>query len=595
MKRLIFSITMASLLLTAIFYSCSKDFLNTEPTGSANSASLATKKGINSLLIGAYHGLLGSGMQTNGWFGTWAWAASVDNWVPGEVCSDDATKGSDIGDQSPIVACEDYTVVPSNEYVEGKWAASYDGIARCNDVLKVLANATDMTEAEKVQVKAQTLFIRGWLHFELKRCYNMVPYIDETVDPKTVKNDVDIWPNIEADLQFAVDNLPETQADLGRPTKYAAMAVLGRVKLFQQKWDEAATLFDGIINSGKFSLMYNYDENYLIATRNNAESVFEIQYAVNDGTSESANGGYGASLNYPQDVDGTGTCCGFYQPTQNLVNAFKVDANGLPLFTTFNDVNFTNDMGIKSNALFVQDTVTAVDPRLDWTVGRRGVPFLDWGIMRGNDWIRDQGNAGPYINKKNMFKKSEKGTYSTTTGWATGVNANNYRAYRLAHILLWRAECAIESSTNQDLDLARNLINQVRERASHTDHWVTGRCRTFILTSQSGLNVDNALYAANYQIGLYPATGWTKDYAEQAVRWELRLEFGMEGLRHYDLVRWGIAAQTINAYMVADRGFRSLFGGVKPKSFTQGKNEYWPLPQTQIDLQPGILTQNPGY
>jgi hypothetical protein len=592
MKRIMFSITMASILLLAAFYSCSKDYLNTQPLGSANNASLANEKGVNALLIGAYHGLLGSGMQTNGWFGTWAWAASVDNWVFGSVASDDATKGSDIGDQSSIVPIENYTVNPSiSDYIDAKWNANYDGIARANDVLKTLTAATDISPAKATEIKAEAMFIRGWLHFELKRVYNNICYIDETMDPKTVKNTGDTWPNIEADLQFGVDNLPAKQTDVGRPTKYAAMAVLGRVKIFQKKWDEAITLFDAIINSGKYTLMTNFDDNYLIATRNNAESIFEIQYAVNDGTSESANGGYGASLNYPQNVDGTGTCCGFFQPTQNLVNAYKVDAAGLPLFTTFNDVNLANDMGLKSTVAFAQDTVTPVDPRLDWTVGRRGVPFLDWGIMRGNDWIRDQGNAGPYVNKKNMFKQSERGIYSTTTGWATGVNGNNYRAYRLTHILLWRAECAVNKG---DLATALGLVNQVRSRAANNAHWVKGRCRTFILPNQTGLAVDNTKYAANYQIGTY-ASFPDAAYALRAVQWELRLEFAMEGHRHYDLVRWGIADATINAYMTADRNFRSLFGGVKPKSFTPNKNEYWPIPQAQLDVEPGILTQNTGY
>jgi hypothetical protein len=589
MKKLIFGSTLVCAMVLGVF-SCSKDFLDTKPTASNNNVSLANDKGVNSLLIGAYHGFVGGGLQQNGWFGSWAWSASVTNWVWGAVAADDATKGSDITDQSSIVPVEDFTVDAANGYVSDKWNADYEVIGRANDVLKVMALATDITPENATQYKAQALFIRSWFHFELKRVFNNIPYITEdVVDPATVPNNTDAWPLIEADMKFAMDNLPETQADPGRPTKYAAEAVLARIYLFQQKWSAAKTLLDDIIGSGKFSLMPNYDDNFMIATRNNAESIWEIQYAVNDGASDSPNANYGDALNYPQNVDGTQTCCGFFQPKQNFVNAFKVDANGLPLLDTFDDTNLKNDMGLGSDEEFIP-TTDPVDPRLDHTVGRRGIPFLDWGIYRGKAWVRDQGNAGPYIYKKNMFKKAEQGSFSTTTGWATGVNANNYRAIRLSHVMLWRAEVAVEEN---DLGTALDLVNQLRERAAN--HVVMGLCTTYTLPSQDGLAVDYTKPAANYDVQPYPSFA-DQAYARKAVRHEERLEFGMEGYRFFDLVRWGIAAETINAMMDNDRNFRSLFGGAVPKSFTAGKNEYWPIPQTQIDLEGAdILTQNPGY
>ena len=577
MKKIFF----ACLLLSAISYSCKESFLDTKPTGSASFSTLSNEAGVNAVLIGAYHSISSNN-----------WAASPTNWVWGSVVSDDATKGSDIGDQSNIVPLENYTVNPSNGYVSDKWNLNYEGISRCNDVLKLIVAAKDLTEAKATQLKSQVLFLRAWHHFELKRVYKNIPYITEKDDPRKVKNDVDAWPLIEADLKFAVANLPETQIEVGRATKYAAKAVLARVYLFEKKYAEAKVELDDIINSGKYMLMPNYDDNYKISSRNNKESIFEIQYVVNDGTPDSQNAGWGDALNFPINIDGTGTCCGFYQPTQNLVNAFKVDANGLPLFDTFNNTNFHNDMGLASVDNFVQDVTTPVDPRLDWTVGRRGVPYLDYGLMRGNDWIRFQPNGGPYLNKKNMFLKSEKGVFSTTTGWATGVNANNYRAYRLAHILLWRAECATQLG---DLELARSLVNQVRERASHSAHFVKGRTSTYSLPTGVAPVIDNTLTAANYQIGQYPSAGWTKEYALNAVQWELRLEFAMEGHRFFDLVRWGIVKQVIDSYIAKDRLFRGLLGGVKPAVFTEHKNEYWPIPQSQIDIQKGILTQTPGF
>jgi hypothetical protein len=210
--------------------------------------------------------------------------------------------------------------------------------------------------------------------------------------------------------------------------------------------------------------------------------------------------------------------------------------------------------------------------------------------MRGSTWIRDQNNAGPYLNKKNMFLKKDKGSLSTTTGWATGVNSNNYRMISYGHILLWRAEVAAETG---DLATATSLVNQIRVRANNQK--LMGRCRTFVLPNQTGLKVDNTVPAATYHVAPYPSTFASLAYARTAIYTEMRLEFAMEGFRHFDLVRWGLAATTINAYLVQDRAFRSLFGGVTPAVFTANKNEYWPIPQVQKDLQPGVLTQNPGY
>lgn len=586
-NKLIFSTLFAGLLLLSLLIGCKKDFLDTVPTGSANNVILANEKGVNALLIGAYS-LLDGSLGTDGT----SWGSSVSNWVWGGVASDDATKGSDITDQSPIVPIEDYTADAANVYIGYKWRFNYAGIGRANDVLKVMAQCKPaLPDATQTSIKAQVSFIRGFIHFELKRVFDKIPYITEDIpDPTKVANTEDVWPMIEKDLKFAVDNLPVTQAEVGRPTKYAAEAVLARVYIFQKKWNEAKTLLDDIINSGKFDLMPNFSDNFMGASskRNNKESVFEIQYSVNDGGDGSPNAGWGDALNFPVDIDGTGTCCGFYQPTQNLVNAFRVDpVTGLPVDLPG---NFTNDMGLTSNQSFVQDTVTPVDPRLDLTVGRRGVPYLDWGIMRGSTWIRDQANAGPYLNKKNMFLKKDKGTLSTTTGWATGVNSNSYRAYRYAHILLWRAEVAAETN---DLAYATTLVNKIRTRAANEK--VMGRCRTFVLSSQTGLKVDATVPAANYLVSNYPATFASLDAARTAIRREMRLEMAMEGFRFFDLVRWGIASQTLNAYIEQDKAFRSLLGGTKPAVYASPKNDYWPLPQTQVELQKGILTQRDGY
>jgi hypothetical protein len=290
------------------------------------------------------------------------------------------------------------------------------------------------------------------------------------------------------------------------------------------------------------------------------------------------------------------------------VNAFKVDANGLPMFNDFNNVDLANDQSVASEAVF--NTFTdAVDPRLDWTVGRRGIPYRDWGICRGRDWIRYQPFGGPYMPAaKPFFYKSERYTLSTTTGWMTGNNANNFRYIRLTHVLLWRAECA---AFEGDLETARTLVNQVRDRADNeivmgkvlinqlppsVYPWGEGTTDADYLT---GGSVDWTQPAANYQIGQYPAFA-NADEAMRAVQWEIRLEFATEGMRFFDLRRWdklpaGMRvdmAAVLNAFQQADLRVRTVMEGA---TFNMGRDEYQPVPQTQMDLQPGVLVQQDGY
>jgi len=583
-NKIIFPFITLTLLFT-LTWSCKESFLEQVPTGTVSNVVLATEKGVNSLLIGAYASLDETTVSPWG-----VQADGPDNWVFGGVCSDDAYKGMNPTNETAINSLENFTATSQNSYCLNKWNVCYDGISRANDVLKVMALSNPPLDAKFTSsIRAQVLFIRAFLHFELKKVFNNIPYItDEVVDPTVVKNNVDTWPMIEADLKYAMENLPATQTDVGRPTKWAAQAFLAKAYLFQKKWNEAKPLLDDIIaNSGK-SLMPKYWDNFDIEHRHNDEAIFEIQASVNDGAANSANANYSNWGINPKNVDGTKSCCGAYQPSQNLVNAFQVDVNGLPILTG-SVPQFKNDMGLSFSDAFVQDTVTPVDPRLDLIVGRRGLPYLDYGVMRGSSWVTNQAYGGPYVGKKGMIQKSES-EYRTTTGWASSINAHIYKPIRFAHILLWRAEVAAETG---DLATATTLVNMIRTRADQQK--LMGRCRTFILLDQEGLNVDYDVPAANYVVKTYSSNFADIDFARKAIRTEMRLEFAMEGQRFFDLVRWGIAEPVMNAYFAHDREFRYALGGATPAIFIASKHEYFPIPQTQIDLQKGALEQNQGY
>ncbi|OIN56942.1 RagB/SusD family nutrient uptake outer membrane protein [Arsenicibacter rosenii] len=572
-------ITVSLLLLSGVFAtSCSDKFLDVQPKAALSSTALQNKAGVNALLIGAY-ALLDGWATPEGAYRSYQ--VGADNWVYGSVASDDAYKGTIAGDQPPISLIEQGNIQSDNIYFRGKWRGMYDGIARTNDVLQVLALAKDLTDAEAKQVIAEARFLRGHYHFELKKMYNNVVYIDEkTYDPNNLEstklpNTTDIWPKIVDDLKAAYDVLPAKQTQVGRPTKWAAAADLAKAYLYQKKYAEAKTLLEAIVASNQYKLMDRYHDNFKATTNNNTESIFEIQYSVNDGASGGENGNAGSTLNYPYGGGGVTTCCGFFQPSQNLVNAFKTDANGLPLPDTFNADDVKNDQGIESTAAFTPETRT-LDPRLDWTVGRRGIPYLDWGVHPGKAYVRDQAYGGPYSPKKHVMYRSDVGT--NTFAGNPRLNANNYRLIRYSHVLLWLAEIEVEIG---DLEKARGYVNQIRRRAANPDGWVK--------------NADGTP-AANYLIKEYTAAWTDKAAARKAVQFEQRLEFAMEGHRRFDLVRWGIADQVLNTYYSAEAKKRSYLNGVQ---FVKGKHEYFPIPLQEIlnsqkDGKP-TLTQNPGY
>ena len=572
MKKIIF---LTIILLAGLFYSCKNDWFEIKPKGQGSPETLTSKIGIDYLVTGTY--AVVDGTHVGGGDGV-VWASAVSNWVWGSIASDDAYKGSDYGDQATINPVEGFFADADNGYVDNHWEGLYDGVVRANDILKYLPETEDMSETEKIQAEAQAKFLRAHFYVELTLVHGKVPYIDENTEtPKAVANDHILWPEIEADMKYAVENLPESWGDVGRATSWAAKTYLGRIYLLQGKYSEALPVLDDVYTNGPFELMESYEQNYMIAYNNNKESIFEIQYAANDGADGSPNAGWGDALTFPHGVAGMGTCCGFFQPTHSLVSAYRVGDDGLPLL----DDTYTEDdiLPYDPNTEEGEDIMYEgpVDPRLDHTVGRPGIPFLDWGIHLGDGWIRDVSNGGPYLYKKNMFKKSEKGL-ATTTGWATGVNPNNFRKFRLGHVILWLAECEAQVGT---LQRATDLVNEIRNRAK----------------GSNVVELDDGTPAANYLVEPYDDILESKEYAMKAIEQEERLEFAMEGLRFFDLVRWGMADEVINNYLDVEGTRMPHLSG---KSFVAGKHENWPIPQTQIDLSvdesgTSVLEQTAGY
>jgi hypothetical protein len=617
MKKFQYVIPVVCLGAITVIYSCKK-LLDKPPVGSLSASVLSTKAGVDGLLIGAYSML-------DGWNNTYIqysspYGTGLDNSSFGGYASDDAYKGSSTTDQAPDApSIENHSVTPSIGYLEQKWQADYNGVQRANDAIREIPLVTDgsLTPQYAAEVTAEARFLRGVFHFDLAKVFRSVPYVNETVTYAAgnynVANPGPIWDSLEADFTAAMAVLPKVQSEIGRCNYYAAEAFLAKAYMFDHQYAKALPLLtdlidNGVTSSGAKYVLGPYENNFDASYRNNPESVFCVEMTVNDG-SGGQNSNPGDILNF---AAGTFTsCCGFYQPSYTLANAFKTDANGLPMFQidaatgfpTYNDVDLPNDHGLASTATFTNPT-NALDPRIDWTLGRRGIPYLDWGLCGGEAWSR--GDVVPYNPIKNVFWAKAIATTSENSVWgATNQGtAINYNLIRFADVILWRAECEVEANM---LDAAQADVNMVRGRmANHPEYWV----HTYIDNNNPQSGFTNTP-AANYQIGLYgtvPSTGFTLNgqaYARAAVYMERQLEFGMEGHRFFDLQRYdglyggpdpaGYMAGVLNAHIKADTRAPHPNPVLTGASFTAGKNEIYPLPQHEIDVEGGKLKQNPMY
>ncbi len=621
--------TLSLLVILISVTACKDEFLDVSPQGSLGTTELSTLAGLEGSLISAYSILLGRAGVANI---PNSFYADASNWFWGSVLGGDANKGTNAGDQSQVNEIQAYSAQTNNSSILQKYAICYEGVARCNATLRLIQTADLVSDEDKTRIAAEARFLRAHYYFDLKRNFNNTPYVDENWDEVTeVGNRDDLYAFIEADLMFAKDNLPATQSDAGRANSWAAAAYLGKVYLFQGKYGDAQTILTDVIENGvttngqPYDLVPNYANVFRSTNDNNEESVFAAQAAA--GTGDINNANPSMVLNFPHGTSGPerpGGCCGFFQPSFDLANSFRTDGNGLPLLDgSYNDTSnkLTDDLGVESGTEWAVDQEygmntfvftfdpaepnkelvykslsdgnmgndplsspaawefvweegnESVDPRLDHSIGRRGIPYLDWGRHPGKDWIRDQPYGGVYSPKKFIYYAGGIGTENDGSSWTPGYTALNYNIIRFADVLLMAAEAEVEVGT---LDQAAEYVDRVRARAAASP----------VLDS-------NGDPAGNYVINSY-GTFASQDQARQAVRFERKLELSGEGHRKYDLVRWGVAADVLNDYLAHENAI--LVSPFQGASFSANQDEFLPIPQDEIDLLGAdVLIQNPGY
>ncbi len=558
---------------------CNKSFLEVTPKGVLTEENLSGPEYIDGFVISAYGSIV-----TRGAYETF------DSWFFGDARADNTYKGgSGLTDQTAYHEMEMFAPVTANVGNNTSfWNGAYICISRINAAIRQLNGVTPEEYPLKNARLGEMKFLRGFCHFGLKERYKWIPYITEdltSVDikgvpnrPSDAENDLDLWQKIYNDFEFASQNLPATQEDPGRPTMYAAKAYMVKTLLWMAyRQDEnhqlvtidtgilndALSLCNDIINNSDRALTSDYAENFMYAFENNEESLFELQYSINDGTT---NGhlNYGVSLNTPR-WQPYYRCCDFNKVSYNLVNAFRTKADGLPFLDTFNDAELHNNY----DAYFSGNTF---DPRLSHTVAIPGHPWKYDPLLRYDSLGSRSPDIYGYIHSlKEQVHPSEPAQ------WSNRQNSMNKRFLRLSQVLLWKAEILIR--LNREME-ALPVINQVRERAGNSQ----GRL----------VRADNSPIL-NYHIALYqPGVNctWNNEFAWKALMFEDRLEFASEGFRFFNLVRWGIAADVLNAYFEKERQRRSWFSSAH---FTQGKHEYLPIPQEVINLSEGVYVQNVNY
>lgn len=577
MKKILYSVlTVLALVGTT---SCS-DFLDDQkPQGVLDSDMVKEPSNVDNLVISAY-AVFTTAEDVNSSFSMWNF----------DVRSDDAYKGGngtsdgDVFHQLEI----EQGVLTTNWNINDMWVRLYNCISRVNSAISVLETTSD-----SYQLKAQRLgemkFLRAYAHFLLKRLYKNIPFImdanlkqeDYNTLSNTEFNNDEGWQQIINDVEYAYSVLPVKQTDKGRPSKAAAAAFLTKAYLYKAyRQDDPSSNQVTSINredllkvieysnpdiysAGGFDLEADFHNNFRPEAQyeNGVESIWAMQYSINDGTKYgNLNWSYGLIVpNIPGVTDGG---CDFYKPSQNLVNAYRTDADGHPFIDTFNNKDY--------------DLTQDADPRLFLTVGLTGLPYefnSKYMMDASSTWSRSNGLYGYYVTLKQNVDP-DCGYMVKGSWWGTPMNRI---VFRYADVLLERAEAYAQLAIKGEGDAkqAINIVNDIRKRAKQS----TGMIANY--PSDYGVKFNISTYDGNY----------SAEETLKIVKMERRLEMGMESERFFDLVRWGEAEKVLNKYFAEETNNCSIYGDAH---FTANKNEYLPIPFSQVAASDGHYTQNIG-
>lgn len=353
----------------------------------------------------------------------------ISLWV-GEIASDNAIAGGESSSDTPGLHQIDAMSHGGNiQELKDIWRWNYAGISRVNYIFE---NKDNLEFAGKENILAQAAFLRAYYYFELVKFFGDVPLIvDKRIGPEEIAGTIrnpksEVYAQIEKDLTFAAEHLKWTEADKGRITKGAALSLLGKAYLYQDKFTEAAETLDGVIQNGPYALFGDVNTMFLVSNEGNSEVVFDIQYVGTEG------GSYGCFL----CLEGN-AAVGFHG-----IRAYKG-----PIYADGNSYN-----------LPTQDLVDAFetgDPRLQASV-------LDIEAFKAAntdvEYVAGGGGHTGYYNNKYIKRADERGLPDDDL-----TSPLNYQVIRYADVLLMAAE-AHARKTNPNETLAKEYLNEVRDR-----------------------------------------------------------------------------------------------------------------------------------
>lgn len=544
-KKALYASAILALATTAT--SCG-DMLDTKPQGVFTTEQIGDEEAID-MMTSAYATLLCHYFGNNESF-----AGPINNWVF-DIRSDDAQKGG--GELGYEVYMHEFSignVQSDNPILDFKWRNNYFSISRCNTAIRALQAAGNLSEENRKAYIAEMKTLRAYYYFDQLRIFKKFPYFDETVtDPSSVSaseySREQIAEFITEDLKEAYADNVATQEAPGRFNKYVAAAILARVALFNHDYATAEQYAGYVIASNQYSLYPNFLDMSKPEMNNMYESVMAVQFSsANSPDQYNFNNCLNCTVS-EGDLYGNGD--DFYLGSQDLVNAFRTDESGLP---------YLDSSKAPSENLDHADYAGNVDPRVDFTFGRIGMPWR--GYQYNENWCRNLNNYSQFSGKKPYPSPDSPFVKVGIVPW--GASSLNYIIIRYADVLLMKAEALIEQ--DKGLDEARDLINQVRAKAARS-----------VDPNYSPIDVNPMV--ATYLVREYGAPGWNQEYARKAVRMERRLELAMEGLRWFDLIRWGEAVNTVNAYYAKEK---ALFHYLDNAHLNEA-DIFCPIPLNQVD------------
>ena len=558
--------------------SCSSFLDDQVPQGTLTQDEVKDPKYVDNVILSAYAGLV-TIEDMNSSFSLWNY----------DTRSDDAyVGGANDNDGGEFHVMEKAKGIMTTDWPYSDiWNRFYKYLSRVSLSLDMLSEA-DQGNTTIQQRTAEMKFLRAYGHFQLKRLFKNIPFVNRlhmTEDDynnlsNTEYTNDQAWQQIINDLEDAYKVLPVTQADKGRPTKAAAAAFLAKVYLYKAyHQDDTKSHKVTSINEAELKKVIEYTDPSIYSGyglesdlhnnfrpeeqfENGKEAIWSIQYSKNDGTTYgNLNFAYRLIVPCVQGILDSG--CDFYKPSINLVNAYRTNADGLPLVDA-------------TAADYEVGSSQTVDPRLFETVGVPGTPYMfndKFMMSKTKNWGRGNGDYGYNVSLKHNVDPAllDKYLFNADNQLASSMNRI---VFRYADVLLMRAEAYAQlGQTGQAID----LVNQVRDRAIG-------------LVNASVVSRYASKFNVHYAIKRYNGT-YSKEEAINIVKTERRLELAMESERFFDLVRWGEAATVINRFYTTEGEKMNFLSG---SLFTANKNEYLPIPDDQIKAANGHYTQNCG-